>query len=150
MNLPVDDLTQHRYQKWLRPEDLNASGSLSGGKLIGWVDDLCAVYSHRLLGGATVVTRTISGIHFITPARQYDIIDIRITPRRFGTSSLELTADITELDSGTTIAKVDSIVFVSVDGEGRPVAHGSSFTATDGIHVQRTGGTTSSLQTERP
>lgn len=150
MSLPVDDLTQHRYQKWLRPEDLNASGSLSGGKLIGWIDDLCAVYSHRLLGGATVVTRTISGIQFIAPARQYDIIDIRITPRRFGTSSLELTADITELDSGTTIAKVDSIVFVSIDGEGRPVAHGSSFVAIDGIQTPQTASITSSLQTEQP
>lgn len=141
-NLP-DDLREHRYQKWLRPEDLNASGSLSGGKLIGWIDDQCAVYSHRILGRASVATRTISGIHFINPARQNDIIDVRIAPRRFGTSSIELTADVIELDSGRAIARVDSIVFVSVDEDGRPIAHGFSSTTTDGTQVRQTGGNAS-------
>lgn len=138
-----DDLAQHRYQKWLRPEDLNASGFLSGGRLIGWIDDQCAIYSHRVLGSATVVTRTITGIHFMNPARQNDIIDVRIAPRRFGTSSVEMTADVIELDSGKAIARVDSIVFVSVDENGRPIAHGSSFTTTNGIHIPQAGGNAS-------
>ncbi|MGO2863623.1 MAG: acyl-CoA thioesterase, partial [Brevibacterium sp.] len=32
-------------RKWVRPEDLNANGSLFGGSLLKWIDEEAAIYA---------------------------------------------------------------------------------------------------------
>jgi len=32
-------------RKWVKPEDLNANGTLFGGKLLAWIDEEAALYS---------------------------------------------------------------------------------------------------------
>ena len=51
-------------RKWVRPEDLNANGSLFGGSLLRWIDEEAAIYAIIQLGNHRVVTKLISEIDF--------------------------------------------------------------------------------------
>src|SRR5699024_2988381 len=51
-------------RKWVRPEDLNANGTLFGGSLLRWIDEEAAIYAIIQLGNHRVVTKLISEIDF--------------------------------------------------------------------------------------
>lgn len=56
-------------RKWVRPEDLNAHGTLFGGSLLRWIDDEAVVYSTIQLGTQNVVTKFISEINIVRTAQ---------------------------------------------------------------------------------
>ena len=45
-------------RKWVRPEDLNANGTLFGGSLLKWIDEEATIYAILQLGNRRVVTKT--------------------------------------------------------------------------------------------
>ncbi|MDQ1594096.1 MAG: acyl-CoA thioesterase YciA, partial [Arthrobacter pascens] len=49
-----------RTRKWVRPEDLNANGTLFGGSLLKWIDEEAAIYAILQLGNGRAVTKYIS------------------------------------------------------------------------------------------
>ncbi len=55
-------------RKWVRPEDLNANGTLFGGSLLRWIDEEAAVYAIIQLGNGKVVTKYMSEIVFVSSA----------------------------------------------------------------------------------
>ncbi|HSU45673.1 MAG TPA: acyl-CoA thioesterase, partial [Arthrobacter sp.] len=44
-----------RTRKWVRPEDLNANGTLFGGSLLKWIDEEAAIYAILQLGNGRAV-----------------------------------------------------------------------------------------------
>ena len=38
-----------RTRKWVKPEDLNANGTLFGGSLLRWIDEEAAIYALSLI-----------------------------------------------------------------------------------------------------
>ncbi|GAA1690174.1 hypothetical protein GCM10009792_07810 [Microcella alkalica] len=42
-------------RRWVRPEDLNANGTLFGGSLLRWIDEEAAIYAILPLGDERVV-----------------------------------------------------------------------------------------------
>ena len=52
-----------RTRKWVRPEDLNANGTLFGGSLLKWIDEEAAIYAIIQLGNGRPVTKYISEIN---------------------------------------------------------------------------------------
>ena len=113
-------------RKWVKPEDLNAHGTLFGGSLLSWIDEEAAIYAIIQLGTNGCVTKYISEINFISSAKQGDIIELGIKAIHFGNTSLTLTCQVRNKISQKVILTVDKIVFVSVDEEGRPVKHGKT------------------------
>lgn len=111
-------------RKWVRPEDLNAHGTLFGGSLLRWIDDEAVVYSTIQLGTKNVVTKLISEINFVSTAQLGDIIEIGLVATAFGTTSLTMKAEVRNILTGENILTVDRIVFVALDESGRPKAHG--------------------------
>lgn len=75
-------------RKWVRPEDMNAHGTLFGGSLLRWIDDEAVVYAVIQLGQRQVVTKYISEINFVSSARLGDIIEIGLVATRFGRTSI--------------------------------------------------------------
>ena len=63
-------------RKWVKPEDLNANGTLFGGSLLKWIDEEAAIYAIVQLENPKVVTKYISEINFISASRQGDIIEL--------------------------------------------------------------------------
>ncbi len=120
------DEINFRTRKWVRPEDLNAHGTLFGGNLLRWIDEEATIYTIIQLGTRNVVTKYMSEIDFVSSARQGDIIEMGLRATRFGKTSLTMRAQVRNLITRQRILAVERIVFVSLDEEGRPVAHGQA------------------------
>ncbi|MCI0920732.1 acyl-CoA thioesterase [Sphingobacterium rhinopitheci] len=111
-------------RKWIKPEDLNPNGSLFGGTLLRWIDEEAVIYAIVQLGNPHVVTKFISEINFVSSAKQGDIIELGITATHFGTTSLTMRCEVRNKITRKTILSIEKLVFVNLDAEGNPTAHG--------------------------
>ncbi|MBB2975879.1 acyl-CoA hydrolase [Microbacterium endophyticum] len=123
---PSEDGINFHTRKWVRPEDLNANGSLFGGSLLKWIDEEAAIYAILQLGNYRVVTKLISEINFEASALQGDLVEMGLVATHFGRTSLTMRAVVRNMITRRRILTIERIVFVSVDEEGRPVPHGFS------------------------
>lgn len=113
-----------RTRKWVRPEDLNANGTLFGGSLLKWIDEEATIYAIVQMGNRRVVTKIMSEINFVASAQEGDIIEMGLTAIDFGTSSLTMRAEVRNMITRNSILTVDRIVFVNLGEDGRPAPHG--------------------------
>lgn len=113
-------------RKWVKPEDLNANGTLFGGRLLAWIDEEAALYSIVQLENSHVVTKSMTAIDFKASARQGDIVEIGIEVVKFGRTSLTLTCEVRNMMTRETIITIDSITLVNLDEDGRPYPHGKT------------------------
>jgi acyl-CoA thioesterase YciA len=113
-----------RTRKWVRPEDLNANGTLFGGSLLRWIDEEAAIYAIIQLGNDRVVTKYMSEITFLASAREGDVVEIGLVATRFGRTSLTMRAEARNLFSHRSILTIDEIVFVNLGADGAPAPHG--------------------------
>lgn len=113
-------------RKWVKPEDLNANGTLFGGKVLAWVDEEAALYSIIQLENKKVVTKYMSEINFMSSAVEGDIIEIGVEAVKFGKSSLNLNCEVRNKMTQETIVTVDNIIMVNLDDNGKPKPHGKT------------------------
>lgn len=113
-----------RSRRWVRPEDLNAHGSLFGGSLLRWIDEEAAIYAIVQLGNPRAVTKFISEIEFVSSAVQGDLIEMGLRATAFGRTSLTMRAEVRNMISRRRILAIERIVFVGLDEAGRPLPHG--------------------------
>lgn len=123
-NLPHDDGITFRTRKWVRPEDLNANGTLFGGSLLKWIDEEAAIYAIVQLGNYRAVTKLFSEVVFEASAVQGDLIEIGLTATHFGRTSLTMRAVARNMITRKRILSIEKIVFVSLDEDGQPTPHG--------------------------
>jgi len=114
---------KYRTRKLVKPEDLNARGTLFGGQLLKWIDEEAAIFAICRLGTTSIVTKLISEINFIQTAKTGDIVEIGVDVVRFGTTSITLCCDVRNKNTKQSIIKIDKIVFVFVDENGMPKPH---------------------------
>ena len=112
-----------RTRKLIRPENLNHSGNLFGGVLMSWIDEEAAIYTMCQLGTTRIVTKIMSEINFVSPAKNGDIVEIGVEATKFGRTSMSMKAVVRNKNTGSTICEVHDIVFVSLDEEGKPTPH---------------------------
>jgi acyl-CoA hydrolase len=113
-------------RKWVKPEDLNAHGTLFGGSLLSWIDEEAAIYTIIQLGTKGVVTKYMSEINFVSSAKQGDIIELGMKATHFGRTSITLTCQVRNKLNQKLILTIDKIVFVSVNENGVPTPHGKT------------------------
>jgi acyl-CoA hydrolase len=118
-------------RKWVRPEDLNANGTLFGGSLLKWIDEQATIYAIIQLGNRRVVTAAISEINFVSSAIQGDLIEMGLVAIKFGTTSITMRAEVRNMVTKKNILTVDRVVFVSLDEKGTPKPHGYKEVSTD-------------------
>lgn len=111
-------------RKLIKPQDLNAHGTLFGGSVLSWIDEESAIFVSCQLGRGNLVTKFMSEIDFVSSAELGDIIEIGMETVRFGTSSITVRCVVRNKFSKETILKVDRIVFVHLDEDGKPSPHG--------------------------
>jgi acyl-CoA thioesterase YciA len=110
-------------RKLVQPGDLNARGTLFGGRLLAWVDEEAAIFAGLETRHNKVVTKKISEIDFIAPAFQGDIIEIGVALKKVGKTSITLEVKVRNLVTQNVIVEIDEMVFVCVDDAGKPVRH---------------------------
>ena len=113
-------------RKWVKPEDLNANGTLFGGKLLAWIDEEAALYSIIQLENSKVVTKFMSEINFLSSAKQGDIVEIGIRVEKWGKTSLTLFCEVRNKMTRESIIHVDNIIMVNLGEDGKPKAHGKT------------------------
>jgi acyl-CoA hydrolase len=113
-------------RKWIKPEDLNANGTLFGGRLLAWITEEAALYSIIQLENNKIVLKYMSEINFIHPVAKGDIVEIGIEVVRFGTSSITLKCEARNKMTHESIATVDQLIFVNLDKKGKPMPHGKT------------------------
>ena len=113
-------------RKWVKPEDLNPSGTLFGGRLLAWIDEEAALYTIIQFDHSRVVTKFMSEINFMSSAKQGDIVEIGIEVIKFGKTSLTLKCEVRNKMTRETIITVDQIIMVNVDENGIPKPHGKT------------------------
>ena len=63
-------------------------------------------------------------INFVASAKTGDIIEIGCQLVQFGTTSVTISCEVRNKDTKQTIIRIDKIVFVLVDSNGKPTPHG--------------------------
>ena len=112
-----------RTRKLIKPEDLNARGTLFGGQVLKWIDEEASIFTICQLGERCIVTKAMSEINFVASAKTGDIIEIGCELVSIGTTSITISCEVRNKDTKQTIIKIHKIVFVSVDENGRPKPH---------------------------
>jgi acyl-CoA thioesterase YciA len=118
------DEINFRTRKWVRPEDLNANGTLFGGSLLRWIDEEAAIYAILQLGNGRVVTKYISEINFVSSAAQGDLVEMGLRATAFGRTSLTMRAEVRNMVTRQSILTLDKMVFVNIGPDGSPAPHG--------------------------
>lgn len=113
-------------RKWVKPEDLNANGSLFGGKLLSWIDEEAALYTIIQFENNKVVTKYMSEINFMSSAKQGDIVEIGMEVIKFGKSSIILKCEVRNKMTHETIITIDNITMVNLGPDGKPKPHGKT------------------------
>lgn len=108
----------------IKPNDLNAAGTLFGGTLLAWIDQEAAIYARCVLNTRQIVTKYMSEIDFVSSAQQGDIIEIGIKTVALGRSSITLACQVRNLFTHQQIITIDRMVFVHIDDNGKPKPHG--------------------------
>ena len=117
---------KYQTRKWVKPEDLNANGTLFGGMLLSWIGEEAALFAIIQLKNNKIVTKFMSEINFMSSARQGDIIEIGIDLVKFGRSSIIMKCEVRNVMTKETIITVDAITMVNLDSFGRPAPHGKT------------------------
>jgi acyl-CoA hydrolase len=112
-----------RTRKLIKPEDLNARGTLFGGRVLSWIDEEAAIFAMCQLGKKNVVTKAMSEIDFVSTATTGDIVEMGCELVSFGITSITIACEVRNKDTKKTIIKVDKIVFVLLDENGNPKPH---------------------------
>jgi acyl-CoA hydrolase len=113
-------------RKWVKPEDLNANGSLFGGKLLSWIDEEAALYTIIQFENNRVVTKYMSEINFMSSAKQGDIVEIGMDVIKFGKTSIVLKCEVRNKMTHETIITIDNITMVNLGSDGKPTPHGKT------------------------
>lgn len=112
-----------RTRKLVKPEDLNGRNTLFGGRLMSWIDEECAIYCACQMKTHQIVTKFISEMNFMAPAYQGDMIEIGVETVSVGKTSLTLSCVVRNKETKVDLIRVDRLVFVAVNREGRPMPH---------------------------
>lgn len=116
-------MLKFKTRKLVSPPDLNPNNTLFGGQLLRWIDEESAIYAMCKLGSNHVVTKYMSEINFINPAFKGDIIEIGSEVIEIGRTSITLRCEVRVKDTEVIVIRIDKIVFVHVDQNGRPKPH---------------------------
>jgi|688.fasta_scaffold13452_7 acyl-CoA thioesterase YciA len=114
----------YRTRKLIKPEDLNARGTLFGGQLLKWIDEEAAIFAICKLDNKNVVTKLMSEINFVNTAKVGDIIEIGMGVDVYGKTSITLKCDVRNKNTKESIITIARIVFVLLDEFGKPTPHG--------------------------
>ncbi|MGM0588590.1 MAG: acyl-CoA thioesterase [Bacteroidota bacterium] len=128
----------HFYsRKLIKPEDLNPSGQLFGGSVLRWVDEEAAIFVYCQLDKGHIVTKFMSEIDFVSSAEMGDVIEIGMETVKLGRTSITVRCEVRNKFTKETIIKIEEIVFVHIDENGRPTPHHRGPKSEDVVDAER-------------
>ena len=89
-NLETHEKMTHEKTLLIRPEFLNHSGTVFGGYMMQWADDMAYNAASLAFPAATFVTKLFGQFDFTAPARVGDIVKIFSIVESVGTTSVKI------------------------------------------------------------
>ena len=115
-----------RTRKMVMARDLNAAGTLFGGRALEWLDEEAAIFAYCQLGQPKhLVTKFISAVDFHAPAKLGDVVEIGLRTVAVGTTSITVEAVLRNKVTHEEIVRLDKMVFVHLT-DGHPSPHGKT------------------------
>lgn len=115
---------KYRTRKLVKPEDLNPRRTLFGGRVLQWIDEEAAIFAICQIGSSNIVTKAMSEVNFISTAVVGDVLEFGMDLVSVGTTSITIACDVRNKMTKQSVIKIDKIVFVLLDENGRPTPHG--------------------------
>lgn len=115
---------KYRTRKLVKPEDLNTRRTLFGGQVLKWIDEEAAIFAVCQLGSSNIVTKAMSEVNFVSTAVMGDILEFGMELVSVGTTSITIACDVRNKMTKQSVIKIDKIVFVLLDENGKPTPHG--------------------------
>ncbi|QGH36717.1 acyl-CoA thioesterase [Gracilibacillus salitolerans] len=105
------------------PPDTNNHGTLFGGKLMSYIDDIASISAMRH-SRSPVVTASTDSVDFLAPVRTGESVCLESFVTWTGTSSMEVFIKVLAenlLTGERKIAATAFLTFVAVNEEGKPI-----------------------------
>ncbi|MCR2822094.1 acyl-CoA thioesterase [Lederbergia panacisoli] len=106
------------------PPDANHLGTLFGGKLMAYIDDVASISAIKFARNL-VVTASTDSVDFIKPIRIGDAVTLKAMVTWTGRSSMEVFVKVTSehlLTGEKSIAALSFLTFVALDDNGKPTS----------------------------
>ena len=115
-----DTMIEQVYQ--VRPEHLNGSGRLFGGRLMEWIDEVAGLVAMRH-AQSNVITASVDNLKFIRGVYQGDLLVLIGKMTYVGDTSMEVRVDtyVETLDGMRRPVNRAYLVQVAVDQKDKPV-----------------------------
>ena len=112
-----------RMTELVLPQHTNTVGSAFGGAILSWIDIAGGICAGRH-AGRTAVTVAFDDVHFITPVRLGDVLNITARITFVGRTSMEVWVDVARerYDGNSEHANTAFVTFVAVNAAGEPQA----------------------------
>lgn len=110
-------------RKIVTPDLLNPNGTLFGGVIMSWIDEVAFMSARRYSGRPFVVTASIDNITFMMPLRQGDHVILTSQVNYAGKTSMEIGVKVEREDPYTgkkAQATSAYLTFVALDKRSRP------------------------------
>ena len=115
--LPV----RHEKTQLIRPEFLNHGGTLYGGYMMQWADDMAYNAASLAFPNAIFVTKLFGQFDFTLPAVAGDIIKIYSQVESVGTTSCKIMVWGIDARSGTEVFRTFAVMVNVKDGRKAPL-----------------------------
>ncbi|MBS4197502.1 acyl-CoA thioesterase [Lederbergia citri] len=105
------------------PPDANHLGTLFGGKLMAYIDDVASIAAIKFARNL-VVTASTDSVDFIKPIRIGDAVTLKAMVTWTGRTSMEVFVKVTSehlLTGEKSIAALSFLTFVALDESGKPI-----------------------------
>lgn len=110
-------------RKIVTPDLLNPNGTLFGGVIMSWIDEVAFMSARRYSGRPFVVTASIDNITFLLPLRTGDHVILTSQVNYAGRTSMEIGVKVEKEDPYTgdrTQATSAYLTFVALDEHNKP------------------------------
>jgi acyl-CoA hydrolase len=112
-------------RKIVAPENLNPNGTLFGGALMSWIDEIAFMCARRYSGNSRCVTVNIDNISFRMPIRSGEHVILTSSVVSVGKTSMEIEVDVSkELHNSGEIIHTNKayLTFVSLNEKSKPIS----------------------------
>jgi acyl-CoA hydrolase len=113
--------TRHEKTILIRPEFLNHAGTLFGGFMMQWADEMAFGAATLAFPGNTFVTKLFGQFDFTFPVRLGDIIKIYSEVETVGTTSCQVRVWAENAQTGAAVFKTFAVMVNAQDGRKQPI-----------------------------
>lgn len=121
MSTPSSPPLRHEKTVLIRPEFLNHGGTLFGGYMMQWADDMAYNAASLAYPGAIFVTKLFGQFDFKSPVVAGDIIKIYSEVENVGTTSCKILVWALNARSSTEVFRTFAVMVNVKDGRKTPL-----------------------------